>query len=124
MAYKVEIPDGSWHSTDDLTGKELEAIQAATDTPWSVLNPFRDIAVYRAYVAAFAIRLLDMSDDALKEWFEGRSHRELEAGLKVDDSDGDLPGAFEDGVPLVEADEPSTTSSASSPNPPSAGPQT
>jgi hypothetical protein len=115
MAVKVEIPDGSWHSTDDLTGKELEAIEKVTGTSWSLLNPLREIATYRAIVAAFTIRFLDMSDAEISDWFDARTAKELGAGIAAADEGGDLPGSYEDGLPLAApADEPSTSSSADS----------
>lgn len=122
MAFKVQIPDGSWHSTEDLTGFELRAIEKATDTPWSVLNPFREIDAYRAIVAAFAIRH-GMTDVELTEWFDTRTARDLAAGLKLDDADADLPELYEDGIPKAEGG-PSTPSSATSPAPLSDGPPT
>lgn len=122
VAYKVEIPDGSWHSSDDLTGNELEAIESATATPWSILNPFREIGAYRAIVTAFAIRT-GMGDADIVDWFNNRTNRQLEAGLKLDEGD-DMPGSFEDGIPKVVADERSTSSSASSPDHLSDGPPT
>lgn len=121
--YKVQTPDGSWHITDDLTGAELEGIQTALGLSWSALNPYRDINVYRAMVAAFAIRT-GMDNSEIVDWFNSRTAKQLGAGLDIaSDDDLDIPGAFQDGVPLAK-DEPSTSSSASSPNPPSTGPQT
>ncbi len=114
MPYKVETPDGAWHSTDDLTGAELEAIEKVVGTPWSILNPFKEIAAYRAIVAAFAIRD-GMTDSELREWFGARTAKQLGDGLDVA-TDDDLPDEFVDGVPLAVADAPLTPTSASSPD--------
>lgn len=123
MAYKVQLPDGSWHNTDDLTGFEVEAISDATGTPWSVLNPFRNISDYRAIVTAFAARD-EISDADIIEWFKERSLRSLDEGLKIaGPDDDDRPTEYEDGIPLAEGGT-STTSSATSPDHPSDGPQT
>lgn len=124
MAYKVQSPDGAWHSTDDLTGVELEAISASTGVGWAFLNPYADIAVYRAMVAAFAIRT-GMGDAEVVAWFGQRSARELGDGVSVaSDDDDDLPGSFEDGLPKATTDEPTTGSSATSPDHLSGGPLT
>lgn len=123
MAYKVQTPDGAWHSTDDLTGFELEAIQQATNTPWSTLNPYRDIASYRAVVAAFAIRG-GMDNADIVDWFNTRTTKQLDEGLAIaTDDDLDLPGTFEDGLPKAE-DVPSTGTSVDSLEHLSDGPQT
>lgn len=125
MAFKVQIPDGSWHSTEDLTGAELQSIEEVTGISWSLQNPFRNIESYRAIVGAFALRT-GMETADLVEWFNAQTARDLAAGLKVltdEEVENDFPETYEDGVPLA-ADAPTTGSSASSGNPPGAGPPT
>lgn len=123
MNFKVELPDGSWQATDDLTGAELEAIEKATGTPWSLINPLRRLGDYRSIVAAFVMRGDDMTDDELVAWFNARSTTQLAAGLVEVAADATLPGTFEDGLPLEEGGR-STSTSASSHDRPSTGPHT
>lgn len=116
MAFKVQTPDGAWHSTEDLTGAELESIEAVTGISWSLQNPFRNIESYRAIVGAFALRD-GMETADLVEWFNAQTARDLAAGLKVvtDDEEDDLPEEFRDGLPKG-AGGTSTSTSAGSPN--------
>lgn len=120
-AWEVKLPDESWRHTDDLTGKELEAIEQSTGTPWVLLNPYRSMAQYRAIVSAFIIREGVMGDNELIEWFNGLKVNELRDGVK--EATESTPDTYEDGLPKA-AGEPSTGSSASSPVRPSVGPQT
>lgn len=102
MPWQVLLPDESWASTDDLTVAELEAVEKAADTPWSILNPLRSIPAYRALVGAFCIRK-GMPDEETKKWFEARTQSQMLEGVKWVDTD-DLPTTFEDGIPKAEDD--------------------
>lgn len=109
--YEVKLPDGTWRHTDDLTGKEMEAIEQSTGEPWSILNPFRSLPAYRAIVGAFCYRD-GMSDQDLIEWFNALTVKDLTASLRIQ-NEPDTPDSYQDGLPKA-ADEPTTGSSASS----------
>lgn len=115
MAFEVRLPDGTWHSTEDLTFEELEAIERTTGEPWVAQNPYRSLGSYRAIVGAFAIRQ-GMSDDDIKTWLNGLKAKDLAAGVRINDTpEEDRPEVYENGLPKAEA-EPSTGGSAGAPN--------
>lgn len=121
MAFEVRLPDGTWHSTEDLTFEELEAIETTTDTPWIALNPYRSLACFRALVGAFAVRA-GIADSDLSSWLNGLKAKDIAAAVRVNnDPDADHPEVYEDGIPKAEA-EPSTSGSAGQQNG-TAGPQ-
>ena len=116
--YEVKLPDGTWRHTDDLTGKELEAIEQSTGTPWSLLNPFRSLSAYRAIVGAFVIREGTMDDNALIEWFNSRKVKDLNEGIRLQE-EPDTPEEYVDGVPKAAG---GTSTSGSPGAPVEAGP--
>ena len=84
--------------SDDFLIEDLEAIEKAGGSPWSIANPLRDIKVARAFLAVAMLR-------------QGKTDRETEAELKKMTlktlkgtfeyrSDDDVPGEDESEDPL------------------------
>jgi len=56
-------------TSDDFLVEDLEAIEKATQTPWSIANPLKSISVARAFLAVAMVRA-------------GSTDKEAEAELK------------------------------------------
>ena len=65
----IKVGDKTVES-DDFTIGDLEEIEKATATPWSIANPLRDIKVARAFLATAMLR-------------EGVADREVEQALRT-----------------------------------------
>lgn len=57
-------------TSDDFLIEDLETIEKATDTPWSIANPLKDIKVARAFIAVAMVR-------------QGKTDREVTAEMKT-----------------------------------------
>lgn len=116
MAWETHI-GGSWRSSDDLTVGELESIEAATGTPWSLINPFRSMPVARAMLATWLVRD-GKTDDEAKAEVSALTAKTLKNAFRFVDED-DLPDDWTDGMPTVDpktdAGVPSTSGSSGPP---------
>ena len=109
MPYEVRIDD-QWYSEDDLTVQEIEAVEATTAIPWSIINPFRSVKEYQALVGAFLLRA-GKSDEEAIAWFRGRTKRQIREDLRLNEDEDDRPGTYVGGLPDPKVDEPTTSSS-------------
>ena len=97
-------------SSDDFLIDDLAQIEKSTGTPWSVANPWRDVKVARAFLAAAMLRA-GRGEEEVATALSLLTLKQLKTVFKwVDD---DEPPAGEDGqeAPL---DRPSPTSRGSS----------
>lgn len=107
---------GDWVNTADLTGEELEAIEAATKSSWYVVmtNPFASMVFFRAIAGAFLLRK-GLSDEDAKTIIGSMTARQINAAARYAEKGEDLPDEYEGGIPLVAA-APSTPTSSSAPS--------
>lgn len=117
MPFQVTIDDQRY-LTDDLSLNEAIAVEEATGESWVYINPFRSAKHCKAIMVAFLAR--QMTAEEAKAKVEALSLDDAFSAIKV--VDDDLPDEFEDGLPKA-GDEPSTPTSPSSDDPPTAGPQ-
>ena len=57
-------------SSDDFLIEDLESIEKATGQPWSILNPYRDVKVAKAFLAVALLRA-------------GKNEQQIELALRV-----------------------------------------
>ena len=50
MAWTVKLADGFVFDSDDMTLDDLGRIEKDTGTPWSILNPWKDMKVAKAFL--------------------------------------------------------------------------
>lgn len=94
MPYRITIDDATFES-DDLTLDEAIAIEQATGTAWSNLNPMRSGEHCKLVIAAYLARTRGPEEAA--KVVGSMTLREVLAAVKwVDD---DLPTEYEDGLP-------------------------
>lgn len=103
MPFEVKI-DGNTFRTDDLTLNEAIQIEADANTNWGLINPFRSAEDAKAVIVAFLTR-----STGRPVALERVGTMTVKATLEcIDIVEDDRPDAFEEGIPLPEADGAST----------------
>jgi len=78
--------NGSELDSDDLTIADLGRVEKESDTPWSVANPFREVAVARAFLGV-AMRRSGMSDADTATAIDGLTLRTMKDAFQWVDDD-------------------------------------
>lgn len=63
MAWTIRL-DGNEASSDDFLLDDLAYVEKAAKTPWSIANPYKDIAVAKAFLRVSLIRSGVSEEDA------------------------------------------------------------
>jgi hypothetical protein len=79
MAWTVTL-NGQSFNTDDMTLGELGDIEAATGKPWSLLNPWTDVATAREF-ARVALSRQGMEGDELAAAVAGLTARDVKSAF-------------------------------------------
>ena len=114
MAWLVNWEDRKYN-TDDLTGREILALQDYLGVPWLRFRPKGDARHALAIVATFLSRDRSEKDveKVLDTILDHVTVRDL--GDIIEHIDDDLPDTFTDGVPDPKAEDPGTSTSSCSP---------
>lgn len=114
MSWLIKIR-GSEVSSDDFTLEELEAVEKASGTPWSVLNAYREIRVAKAMLAVVLVRL-GVPDTLMVKELSALTLRDIKSAFVwvPDEDDGGGGGGDDDDDPLDPTPPPPPTSQKSS----------
>lgn len=102
--------DGSEMNSDDLTIADLGRVEKEADTPWSVANPFREVAVAKAFLAV-AMRRSGMPDRDVTAAVDTLTLRKLKGAFQWIDDDADGQGEQEEPDPSGQPPDPTTPGS-------------
>lgn len=80
MSWNVTL-DGRTYSSLDLTLDEVEAMERLSGIAWPLLNPTRNVAAAKAFLAVFMLRDGD-SDDTIMDKLGGRTLGELVGAIE------------------------------------------
>jgi hypothetical protein len=112
MGWLVRVP-GFEFDTDDMTIAELGRVEKLSETPWSIANPFREVAVAKAFYTV-ALERSGMEKKDVDVTIFGLTLKDLRNAFEFVAQEGEVTSAEE----ADPSDPPSpSTSPESSPGP-------
>jgi hypothetical protein len=96
MGWGITI-DGHRMESDDFLLDDLATVEKSTGTPWSLANPWKDVAVAKAFARVVLIHS-GLSVEEADERLKSLTLRDVKSAFEfIDDNEGSLPAGGQKG---------------------------